>query len=70
MLVQPGRPNENKMKKATNETQRISHKLKKSFAAQKCTNCGQLDHNKRKSPLNLMMLVRARLSRDKEQHLL
>ena len=47
MLVQPGRPNENKMKKATNETQRISHKLKKSFEAQKYTNCGQLDHNKR-----------------------
>ena len=30
MLVQPGRPKENKRKKAADEAQRISHKLKKS----------------------------------------
>ena len=47
MLVQPGRPKENKRKKAADEAQRISHKLKKSSTAQKCTNCGQLGHNKR-----------------------
>ena len=47
MLVQPGRPKENKRKKAADEAPRISHKLKKSFAAQKCGNCGQLGHNKR-----------------------
>ena len=29
------------------KSQRISHKLKKSSAAQKCTNFGQLGHNKR-----------------------
>ena len=33
MLVQPGRPKENKRKKAVDKAQRISHKLKKSFAA-------------------------------------
>ena len=47
MLVQPGRPKENKRKKVVDEARRISHKLKKSFVAQKCTNCGQLGHNKR-----------------------
>ena len=35
MLVQPGRPKENKRKKAADEAPRISHKLKKSSAAQK-----------------------------------
>ena len=47
LLVQPERPKENKRKKAADEAQRISHKLKKSSTAQKCTNCGQLGHNKR-----------------------
>ena len=47
MLVQPRRPKENKRKKATDEARRISHKLKKSSATQKCTNCEQLGHNKR-----------------------
>ena len=47
MLVQLGRPKESKRKKAVDKAQRISHKLKKSYAAQKCTNCGQLGHNKR-----------------------
>ena len=47
MLVQPRRPKENERKKAADETRRISYKLKKSSTAQKCTNCGQLGHNKR-----------------------
>ena len=47
MLVQPGRPKEYKRKKAIDEARRISHKLKKSSATQKCTNCEQLGHNKR-----------------------
>ena len=47
MLIQLGKPKENKRKKAADEAQRISHKLKKSSATQKCTNCGQLGHNKR-----------------------
>ena len=47
MLVQPRRPKENKRKKAADEARRISHKLKKSSATQKCTNCEQLGHNKR-----------------------
>ena len=47
MLVQPRRPKEYKRKKAIDEARRISHKLKKSSATQKCTNCEQLGHNKR-----------------------
>ena len=47
MLVQPGRPKENKRKKVIDEARKISHKLKKASATKKCTNCEQLGHNKR-----------------------
>ena len=48
MLIQLGRPKENKRKKVVDEAPRISYKLKKSSTAhlQKCGHCGHLGHNK------------------------